>query len=99
MRWVKKHAGKFEELIKGYLQSKEYEALMEKEAMRPEIEELEQYQEDLRIAHGQKPKKVEPTPKLDPDAIADIEAVKSYLKQFLKLHQSYKEAEGLVVQY
>lgn len=94
-----KHVGKFEELIKGYLRSKEYEALMEKEAMKPEIEELEQYQEDLRIARGQKPKKVEPAPKLDPDAIANIEAVKSYLKQFLRLHQSYKEAEGLVVQY
>lgn len=94
-----KHAGKFEELIKGYLRSKEYEALMEKEAMRPEIEELEQYQEGLRIARGQKPKKVEPATKLDSDAIADMEAVKSHLKQFLKLHQSYQAAQGLVDQY
>lgn len=68
------------ELIKGYLRSREYEALLEKEAMSPEFEELEQHQEDLRIARGQKPKKMEFAPKLDLDAIADMEAVTWSLK-------------------
>ena len=93
------HAGKYEEIVKGYLRSREYEALLEKEAMRPGIEALEQYQEDLRIARGQKPRKVESEPKVDPDAIADLPAITLQLKQFLGLHKSYQKAEGLVAQY
>ena len=94
-----KYSGKYEEIIKGYLRSKEYEALFEKEAMRPEMEELERYQEERRIARGQKPKRVEPPPKVDPDAIADIDATKEYLGQFLDLQKSYQKAQKLAVQY
>ncbi|WP_438979457.1 hypothetical protein [Polynucleobacter sp.] len=94
-----KHTGKFEEVIKGYLRSREYEALLEKEAMRPGIEELEKYQEALRIRRGQPPKKVEPLPKVDPDAISDMKAVKECLGRFLTLQKSYERAQKLVVQY
>jgi hypothetical protein len=94
-----KHAGKFEELIKGYLRSREYEALMEKEAAKPEMDALDRYQEERRIARGQKPKIVEPSPKVDPDAIADMNTVKEYLGKFLDLHQSYQKAIGIADQY
>jgi hypothetical protein len=71
---------------------------MEKEAMRPGMEELERCQEERRIARGQKPKTVA-LPKVDLDAIADIDTVKAYLGQFLELHQSYEKAQQLAVQY
>ncbi len=93
------YAGKFEEIIKGYLRSREYEDLLEKEAMRPELEELERYQEERRIARGQKPKKTEPTPKVDSDAITDITIIKEQLQQFLDLYKNYQKVEGIAVQY
>jgi hypothetical protein len=92
-------SGQYDELIKGYLRSKEYEALMEKEAMRPELEELERHQEERRIARGQKPRKEEPEPKVDPDSITDLLAITLQLKQFLDLHKSHQKAQKLVVQY
>jgi hypothetical protein len=94
-----KYVGEFEELIKGYLRSREYEALLEKEAMRPEMEELERYQEERRIARGQKPKTVEPPSKVDPDAIDEMATIAQQLKQFLDLYQSYQRAQKLAVQY
>ena len=94
-----KHAGKFEELIKGYLRSREYEALMEKEAAKPEMDALDRYQEERRIARGQKPKIVEASPKVDSDAIADMNTVKECLGKFLDLHQSYQKAIGIAEQY
>jgi|GEM_PF-863672 len=93
------YVGEYEEVIKGYLRSREYEALMENEAMRPGLEELERYQEERRIARGQKPKKVEPEPKVDPDVITDLPAVTLQLKQFLDLHKSHQKAQELVAQY
>ncbi len=93
------YAGKFEEIIKGYLRSKEYEDLLEKEAMRPELEELERYQEERRIARGQKPRKTEPTPRIDPDAITDMAIIKQQLQPFLDLHKSYQKVHGIAVQY
>ena len=93
------YPGQFDELIKGYLRSKEYEALMEKEAAKPELDELERYQEERRIARGQKPKIVEPPPKVDPDAITDMNAIKKYLGQFLDLYQSYQKALRIADQY
>ncbi len=93
------YAGKFEEIIKGYLRSKEYEDLLEKEAMRPELEELERYQEERRIARGQKPRKTEPTPKIDPDAITDMAIIKQQLQPLLDLHKSYQKVHGIAVQY
>lgn len=94
-----RHLGRFEEILRGYQRGREYEALLEKEAAKPEMDELERYQEERRIARGQKPKIVESPPKVDPDAIADIDAVKAYLGQFLELHQSYEKAQKLAVQY
>jgi hypothetical protein len=93
------YPGQFDELIKGYLRSKEYEALMEKEAAKPELDKLERYQEERRIARGEKPKAVELPPKVDPDAIADIDTIKEHLGQFLDLHQGYQKAQKLEVQY
>jgi len=93
------YAGKFEEIIKGYLRSREYEDLLEKEAMRPELEELERHQEERRIARGQKPRKTEPTPKIDPDAITDMVIIKQQLQPFLDLHKSYQKVHGIAVQY
>jgi len=93
------YAGKFEEIIKGYLRSRKYEDLLEKEARRPGLEELERYQEERRIARGEKPRKIEPTPKVDPDAIVDMEAISQQLKQFLNLHKSYQRAQEIAVQY
>ena len=93
------YPGQFDELIKGYLRSKEYEALMEKEAAKPELDELDRYQEERRIARGQKPKIVESPPKVDPDAIADMNTIKEYLGQFLDLYQSYQKALRIADQY
>jgi len=93
------YPGQFDELIKGYLRSKEYEALMEKEAAKPELDKLERYQEERRIARGEKPKVEKLPSKGDPDAIADIDTIKEYLGQFLDLHQSYQKAQKLAVQY
>jgi cell fate (sporulation/competence/biofilm development) regulator YlbF (YheA/YmcA/DUF963 family) len=93
------YAGKFEELVKGYLRGMEYEALLEKEAMRPELEELERHQEERRIARGEKPRKIESTPTVNPDAITDMEVISQQLKQFLDLHKSYQKVQGISVQY
>ena len=93
------YAGKFEEIVKGYLRGREYEALLEKEARRPGLEELERYQEERRIARGQKPRKTEPTPKIDPDAITDMAIIKQQLQPFLDLHKSYQKVHGIAVQY
>jgi hypothetical protein len=92
-------SGQYDELIKGYLRSKEYEALMKEEAMRPGMEELERHQEERRIARGQKPRKVELEAKVDPNAIADLPAIMLQLKQFLDLHKSHQKAQELAAQY
>jgi hypothetical protein len=94
-----KHAGKFEELIKGYLRSREYEALIEKEAAKPAMDELERYQEERRIARGQKPRPVELAPKVGLDAISDMAPIEGQLKQFLDLYQSYQKAQDIADQY
>jgi hypothetical protein len=94
-----KYAGKYEEFIKGYLRGKAYEALLEKEAIKPEIEDLERYQEERRIARGEKPRKIEPTPKVDPNAIIDMVIIKQQLRQFLVLQKSYQKAQSIAVQY
>ena len=93
------YAGKFDEIIKGYLRGREYEALLEKEAAKPEMDELEKLQEERRIARGQKPKIVESPPKTDPDAIADMDVIKEYLEEFLDLYQSYQKTQEIVGQY
>lgn len=93
------YAGKYEEIVKGYLRGMEYEALLEKEARRPEFEELERHQEERRIARGEKPRKIESTPTVDPDAIADMEVISQKLKQFLDLHKSYQKVQGIAVQF
>ena len=51
------------------------------------------------IARGEKPRKIEPTPQVDPDAISDMAIIKLRLKQFLDLHKSYQKAQGIAVQY
>jgi len=94
-----RHPGRLEEVLRGYLLGKEYEAFLEKEAAKPEMDELERYQEERRIARGEKPRKIEPTPQVDPDAISDMAIIKLQLKQFLDLHKSYQKAQGISVQY
>ena len=94
-----RHLGRFEEILRGYQRGREYEALLEKEAAKPEMDELERYQEERRIARGEKPRKIEPTPQVDPDAITDMAIIKQQLKQFLDLHKSYQKAQGIAVQY
>jgi len=63
------------------------------------MEELERYQEERRIARGQKPRKVELEAKVDPDAITDLPAITLQLKQFLGLYKSHQKALELVAQY
>jgi hypothetical protein len=92
-------SGRFDELIKGYLRGKEYEALLEKEASRPGMEELERYQEERRIARGEKTRKIEPEQKVDPNAITDLPTITLQLKQFQGLHKSHQQALDLVAQY
>jgi hypothetical protein len=94
-----RYMGRFDEIIKGYLRSREYEALVEKEATRPRMEELKRYQEEQRIARGQKPRKVELEEKVDPDVITDLPALTLQLKQFLDLYKSHQKAQQLAVQY
>lgn len=94
-----KYPGKFDEFIKGYLMGKEYEALVQRDAMQPEVDELERHQEERQISRGQMPKTEELLQKLDPDAIADMEIVQDQLKQFLDLYKRYQNAQGIVAQY
>ena len=93
------HLGLLDEMFRGYLRSREYEALLEKEAEKPERDELERYQEERRIARGEKPRKIESTPTVNPDAITDMEVISQQLKQFLDLHKSYQKVQGISVQY
>ena len=94
-----RHLGRLEEVARGYLLGKEYEVFLEKQAAKPEMDELERYQEERRIARGQKPKIVESPPKVDPDAITDMGAIKKYLGEFLDLYQSYQKTQEIVSQY
>ena len=94
-----RHLGRFEEILRGYQRGREYEALLEKEAAKPEMDELERYQEERRIARGQKLKIVESPPKVDPDAIADMDVIKEYLEEFLDLYESYQKTHEIVGQY
>ena len=94
-----RHPGRLDEVLRGYLLGKEYEAFLEKEAAKPEMDELERYQEERRIARGQKPKIVESPPKVDPDAITDMGAIKKYLGEFLDLYESYQKTQEIVGQY
>lgn len=98
-KWGDSYSGELEEVLKGYLRSMEYEELLEKEARKPLLEELERYQEERRIERGQKPKKIEPAPKVDPDAITDMAIIKEQLQQFLDLYKNYQKVEGIAVQY
>ena len=93
------HLGLLDEMFRGYLRSREYEALLEKEAEKPERDELERCQEERRIARGEKPRKIESTPTVNPDAITDMEVISQQLKQFLDLHKSYQKANRIAVQY
>ena len=93
------YLGQYDELIRGFLRGREYEALLEKEAMRPKIEELERYQEERRIARGLPPRKLEPEASVDPDAIPDMEVVKSFLVQFIKVYESYQKAQEIVERF
>jgi len=93
------HLGLLDEMFRGYLRSREYEALLEKEAEKPERDELERCQEERRIARGEKPRKIESTPTVNPDAITDMEVISQQLKQFLDLHKSYQKVQGISVQY
>jgi len=98
-KWGDSYPGELEEVLKGYLRSMEYEELLEKEARKPLLEELERYQEERRIARGQKPRKIEPTSTVDPDAISDITIIKEQLQQFLDLYKNYQKVEEIAVQY
>ena len=93
------YLGQYDELIRALLRAREYEAHLEEEAMRPEIEELERYQEGRRVARGLPPRKLEPEAKVDPDAIPDMELVKGFLGQFIKVYESYQKAQEIVERY
>ena len=94
-----RYSGKWRELIEGYLLGKDYEAMLEKEAKQPEIDELERYQEERRIARGQKPREKEPQIQSAKSVMPEEATLHSQLRQFTSLLQTYREAEQAVYKY
>lgn len=92
-------AGKWDKFYKTYLLGMEYEEQLANEAMKPQLEELQRYQEEARIRCGQKPIKREPAPAPDPNVIADLQAVQEKLAKFGSLYKSYQQAQNLVFPY
>lgn len=93
------YSGKWSEFVETYLLGKEYEAKIKKEAMQPEIGELTRYQEERRIARGEKPRKPEPQNELKKPVFPDLVTLRSQLKPFLTLLRGYQEAEQVVHKY
>lgn len=92
------HAGEWDEFIQTYLVGRKYLDQLGKESMKSAMDELDRYQEEVRIRYGQKPSKIElATP--NPDAISDLPTVLKHLQKFLSLHESYQQAQQLLLQY
>ena len=94
-----KQSSQFDEVARLYFLGKEYEEQLKEEAMRPQMEELERHQEERRIERGEKPRKIESTPTVDPNIISDMDAIWSQLKQFLWLRETYEKAQEIAANY
>jgi len=90
---------KWSEFIETYLVGKKYEAKLQEEAMQPEIDELMEYQEQRRIARGEKPREPAPQNSLTKPNFPDQVTLRSYLKHFKTLLSAYQEAGGVVIKY
>lgn len=92
--------GQIEDLMHYYSLGKKYETFLEREAMRPEIEELERYQDEVvRPRHGLKPRQKEaesPAKKLEQPS---SEVIASQLGKFSALQRSYLASQNLLTQY
>ena len=93
------YSGKWGEFVQTYLLGKEYEAKLQKEAKQPEIDELERYQEERRIARGEKPRNPATQNQPTKPAFPDEVTLRSYLKQFKTLFSGYREAQQVVTKF
>jgi hypothetical protein len=93
------YTGRLSEFVQTYLLGKKYEALLEKEAMRPEMEELERYQEERRIARGQKPRSPESKHEALDEKIWDEELITKQLSAFKDLLNNYHKAQNMAIEY
>jgi hypothetical protein len=93
------YSAKWSELVEAYLLGKEYDAKLKKEAMQPEIDELEAYQEERRIARGEKPRKTESNSPNSKPNFPDQATLRMQLKSFSALLQGYQEAQQVVSKY
>lgn len=92
--------GQIEDLFHYYILGKKYESFLEREAMRPELEELERYQEEVvRPRHGLKPRKKESENLAKEPEHPSPDMIASQLGKFLALQKAYLEAQQLLVNY
>jgi hypothetical protein len=91
---------KTEELFHYYNLGKKYEAALEREAMRPEIEELERYQDEVvRPRHGLKPRPKELENLRKETEPPSPETIGKQLGTFIVLQKDFIAAQKLVIQY
>jgi len=92
--------GKTEELFHYYSLGKEYETILKREAMRPEIEELERYQDEVvRPRHGLKPRQKELENLRKETEPPSPETIGKQLGTFIVLQKDYVAAQKLFTQY
>ena len=94
-----RYSARWSEIIEGYLLGKEYEAKLKKDSRQLEDNELDQYQEERRIARGGKPLPRESESQVDKTTIPGQADLRSQLEKFTALLKGYREAEKLVPEY
>jgi len=100
MSFGENYYGRIEDLFHYYGLGKKYESHLEREAMRPELEELERYQKEVvRPRYGLKPKEKEAVNKVVEPAIPSQKLLANQLGLFLSLYRDFCAAEKLVERY
>jgi hypothetical protein len=92
--------GSMEDLFHYYSLGKKYKSHLEYEAMRPALEGLERYQEEVvRPRHGLKPRENESPKKSEEPQFPSEDVLGKQLGLFVTLHGNLNSAEKLVEQY
>ena len=92
-------SAKWGELMKTFLLGIEYKKVLEDEAMRPGLEELDRHQEERRIARGEKPREKKEAADSSQDKPFDQKQILLQLRCFTSLYSSYRSAQKVVEQY
>jgi len=92
--------GKIEDLLHYYSLGKQYQTFLEREAMRPRLEELERYQDEVvRPRHGLKPRQKESEAQVKEFETPSSETMAGQLGTFVSLQKAYLASQKLLVQY